>query len=291
MNQERRTAALFLAPAVILYGVFFVLPMAQAFYFSLFRWRGLSQHKEFIGVQNFRELAGDPIFWMALKHNFTFLVAGILITLPLALFFAYVISRKVRGASSYRAVFLFPNIISIVAVAVLWSFIYNMQFGLLNAFLKQVGLEQFTAGWLGEPRTALPAVITTGIWYQLGFYIVLFLAGIQSIPPSFYEAASIDGANQLQSFRHITIPLLWEILKLGIVYLVIQTMNVFGLVWVMTEGGPSNHTETMLTYLYRKAFAESLYGYGTALGVVVFILVLGIALTSIRAMKREVVEY
>ena len=265
--------------------------MAQAFYFSLFRWRGLSQHKDFIGTQNFAQLAGDPIFWMALKHNSTFLVAGMLITLPLALFFAYVISRKVRGASSYRAVFLFPNIISIVAVAVLWSFIYNMQFGLLNAFLKQVGLEQFTAGWLGEPRTALPAVIATGIWYSLGFYIVLFLAGIQSIPPSFYEAASIDGANQLQSFRHITIPLLWEILKLALVYMVIQTMNVFGLVWVMTEGGPSNHTETMLTYLYRKAFAESQYGYGTALGVVVFILVLGIALTSIRAMKREVVEY
>ena len=291
MNQERRTAALFLAPAILLYGVFFVLPMAQAFYYSLFRWRGLSQHKELIGIQNFAQLAGDPIFWMALKHNFTFLVAGILITIPVALFFGYVISRKVRGASTYRAVFLFPNIISIVAVAVLWSFVYNMQFGLLNALLKQIGLEQLTTGWLGEPRTALPAVIATGIWYSLGFYIVLFIAGIQSIPPSFYEAASIDGANQLQSFRHITIPLLWEILKLALVYIVIQTMNVFGLVWVMTEGGPSNHTETMLTYLYRKAFAESLYGYGTALGVVVFILVLGIALTSIRAMKREVVEY
>lgn len=282
---------MFLAPAVILYGVFFVLPMAQAFYYSLFRWRGLSQHKDFIGAQNFRELAGDPIFWMALKHNLTFLVASVLIVIPLALFFAYVISRKVRGASSYRAVFLFPNIISIVAVAVLWSFVYNMQFGLLNAFLKEVGFERLTAGWLGEPRTALPAVIATSIWYSLGFYIVLFLAGIQSIPPSFYEAASIDGASQLQSFRHVTIPLLWEILKLGVVYLIIHTMNVFGLVWVMTEGGPSNHTETMLTYLYRKAFAESQYGYGTALGVVVFILILGIALSSIRAMKREVVEY
>ena len=294
MNQARSTkltAAAFLAPAVLLYGVFFVLPMAQAFYYSLFRWRGLSQNMEFIGVQNFQQIAGDPIFWMALKHNLTFLLAGMLIVIPIALFFAYVLSRKVRGASSYRAVFLFPNIISIVAVAVLWSFVYNMQFGLLNALLKGVGLEQFTAGWLGEPRTALPAVVVTQAWYVLGFYIVLFLAGIQSIPPSYYEAASIDGANALQSFRHITVPLLWEILKLGVIYIIIQTMNVFGLVWVMTEGGPSNHTETMLTYLYRKAFAESQYGYGTALGVVVFILVLGIAMTSIRAMKREVVEY
>lgn len=290
-TSTRLTIAGFLAPAVVLYGVFFVVPMAQAFYYSLFRWRGLSQHKEFVGIQNFKELSGDPIFWMALKHNLTFLVSYLCISIPLALFFAYVLSRKVKGAGAYRAVFLFPNIISIVAVAVLWSFVYNMRFGLLNAFLRIIHLDSLTTGWLGGPTTALPAVIATGIWYQLGFYIVLFLAGIQSIPTSFYEAAAIDGANQWQCFRHVTIPLLWEILKLGIVYVIIQTMNVFGLVWVMTEGGPSNHTETMLTYLYRKAFADSQYGYGTAIGVVVFILVMGIALISIRAMKRETVEY
>lgn len=290
-TNTRLTIVGFLSPAILLYAVFFVLPMAQAFYYSLFRWRGLSQHKEFIGIQNFRDLSQDPIFWMALKHNLTFLVASVLIVIPLALFIAYVLSRKVKGAGSYRAVFLFPNIISIVAVAVLWSFVYNMQFGLLNSFLKGVGLERFTAGWLGEPKTALPAVIITSIWYSLGFYIVLFLAGIQNIPTSFYEAAWIDGANQWQAFRSVTIPLVWEILKLGIVYLIIHSMNVFGLVWVMTEGGPSNHTETLLTYLYRKAFAESQYGYGTAVGVVVFILILGIALSSIKAMKREVVEY
>ncbi len=291
INKNLPTIALFLAPAVILYAAFFVTPMAQAFYYSLFRWRGLSQNKVFVGLGNFHDLFQDPVFWMALKNNLTFLASYLCISIPLALFFAYMLSRKVRGASTYRAVFLFPDIISIVAVAVLWSFVYNMQFGLLNSFLKAVHLGNYTSGWLGEPKTALPAVIATGIWYQLGFYIVLFLAGIQSIPTSFYEAAAIDGANQWQSFRHVTIPLLWEILKLGIIYVIIQTMNVFGLVWVMTEGGPSNHTETMLTYLYRKAFYQSQYGYGTAVGVIVFLLVLSIALISTRAMKREVVEY
>ncbi len=290
-TNTKLTVVGFLAPAGLLYGIFFVLPMAQAFYYSLFRWRGLSQNKEFIGLQNFRDLANDGIFWMAMKHNLTFMVASMLVIIPLALFFAYVLSRKVPGASGYRAVFLFPNVISIVAVAVLWSFAYNMRFGLINAFLKLVGLERYTAGWLGDPHTALPAVIATSIWYCLGFYIVLFLAGIQSIPTSFYEAASLDGATQWQSFRHVTIPLVWEILRLGVVYIIIQTMNVFGLVWVMTEGGPSNHTETMLTYLYRKAFAESQYGYGTALGVVVFLLVLTITMLITRIMKREVVEY
>ena len=282
----------FLAPAGLLYGVFFIFPMLQAFYIALFRWRGLSLSKEFVGLENFRDLLlRDPIFWMALKHNLAFLVISVLVVIPVALFFASVISRRVFGASSYRAVYLFPNMISIVAVAVLWSFVYNMNFGLLNAVLKGVGLGDLAVGWLGEPNTALPAIIATNIWYSLGFYIVLFLAGIQSIPPTFYEAASIDGASQLQSFRHVTIPLLWEILKLGVVYLIIRSLNIFGLVWVMTEGGPSNHTDTMLTYLYRLAFSESNFGHATALGVIVFVLIFGIALISLRLMRREVVEY
>ena len=292
LHKDISPILVFLSPAIILYAAFFIFPMMQAFYIALFRWRGLSENKDFVGLQNFRGLLfDDPIFWMALKHNLAFLVVSLIVVIPLALFFAFVLSRRVAGANSYRAVYLFPNMISVVAVAVLWSFVYNVNFGLLNAFLNGMGLEELAVGWLGEPNTALPAIIATSIWYSLGFYVVLFLAGIQSIPPSFYEAASIDGASHFQLFRHITIPLLWEILKLGIVYLIIHTLNIFGLVWVMTEGGPSNHTDTMLTYLYRLAFTESNFGYATALGVVVFILIFGIALISLRLMKREVVEY
>jgi len=293
-RDEYITIAAFLGPAVILYAMFFLFPMAQAFYIALFRWRGLSVHKEFVGLQNFRNLLlEDPIFWKALSHNLMFLVLSLAVILPVGLFISFLLSRRVWGASGYRAVYLFPNMISVVAVAVLWSFVYNMQFGLLNAFLKAVGLERYAIGWLGEPATALPAVIVVSIWYSLGFYIVLFLAGMQSIPTSFYEAAAIDGAGHWQSFRHVTIPLLWEILKLGIIYLVIHTLNIFGLVYVITAGqcGPNYHTETMLTYLYRLAFAESNYGYATALGVVAFLLILTFALASIRLMKREVVEF
>lgn len=293
-RDQQLTIIAFLAPAVILYAVFFLFPMAQAFYIALFRWRGLSTNKEFVGLQNFRTLLlEDPIFWKALSHNLVFLGISLPVVLIVGLFVSYALSRKVWGASMYRAVYLFPNMISVVAVAVLWSFVYNMQFGLLNSFLKAIGLERYATGWLGEPSTALPAVVVVSIWYSLGFYIVLFLAGMQSIPTSFYEAAAIDGATHWQSFRHVTIPLLWEILKLGVIYLVIHTLNIFGLVYVITCGqcGPNYHTETMLTYLYRLAFTESNYGYATALGVVAFLLILGFALISLRLMKREAVEF
>ncbi len=239
----------FLAPAGVLYATFFLLPMAQAFYVSLFRWSGLSQHRTFVGLANFRKLLGfemsdghriasDPVFWKALGHNFEFLVLSLVVVIPLALFFGSALSRRVWGSRTYRAVYLFPNMISVVAVAVLWSFVYHPRFGVLNYLVSGVGLQPPANGWLGEPRTALPCIIVTSMWFSLGFYIVLLLAGIQSIPRTFYEAAEIDGAGGWQQFRHITIPLVWEMLKLAVVYLVIQTINVFGLVWVMTDGRP-----------------------------------------------------
>jgi len=292
-NREKiKTVILFLTPAVVLYGVFFLFPMAQAFYVALFQWRGVSMDKQFVGLANFHKLLfEDPIFWAALGHNLAFLVVSLLVVIPLALFFATALNSKLRGAQTFRAIYLFPNMISVVAVAVLWAFVYHPNIGMLNAIVKVFGGHASDNGWLGDPKTALPCIIGTSMWYSLGFYIVLFLAGVQSIPRSFYEAAEIDGAGAWAQFRFVTIPLLWEILKLGIIYLIIHTINIFGLVWVMTEGGPSNHTDTLLTYLYRLAFMDSNFGYATAVGVVVFIFIFLIVVSFIRLMRREVVEY
>jgi len=293
IKRERYKAiVVFLAPAVILYVGLFLLPMAQAFYIALFRWRGLSGNKTFVGLDNFRWLAGETEFHQALLHNLLFLVISFCVVIPVALFISSLLARKVPGAGHYRAIFLFPNMISVVAVAILWSFVYDPSSrGLLNALLRAVHLQRLIplGGWLGDPRTTLYAIIATSIWYSLGFYIVLFLAGMQSIPRSFYEAASIDGASGWQQFRFVTIPLLWEVLKLAIVYLIIHTINVFGLVWVMRENG--QYCETVLTYLYRTAIAQSQVGRGTAIGVVVFIIILAVSLSSLRLMKREAVEY
>lgn len=301
-NRDKlKTLALFLSPAVILYSVFFLFPMIQAFYVAMFRWSGMSPNREFIGLANFKKLLGfesaagklvatDPIFWKALTHNFQFMVISLLVVIPLALFFGSVLSRKVWGSGTYRAVYLFPNMISVVAVAVLWSFVYHPQFGVLNLLVSSVGIQPPHNGWLGEPNTALTCMIVTSIWYGLGFYIVLLLAGIQSIPNTYYEAASIDGAGSWQQFISITIPLVWDILKLAIVYLVINTINIFGLVYVMTDAHPTESTHTLLTYLYQKAFSESDFGYATAIGVVVFVLIFAISMASLRLMKREAVE-
>ena len=294
MNKRERylTIGGFLAPAVALYAVFFLFPMAQAFWVALFQWRGVSMNSDFVGIDNFRKLlTQDPIFWQSLGHNVVFLVTSLVIVLPLALFLAVMLSRKTRGSHTYRAIYLFPNVISVVAVAVLWSFVYHPTFGILNSLLKTIGTGGLVKGWLGEPGTALPCVVVTSIWYSLGFYIVLLLAGVQNVPRSYYEAAWIDGAGGWQAFRHITIPLIWEVLKLAVIYLVIHSLNVFGLVWVMTEGGPSNHTDTVLTYLYRLAFIESNFGYATALGVVVFVVIFCVTLGFNRLMRRETVEY
>ncbi len=291
-RDKTKTIILFLTPAVILYGVFFLFPMAQAFYVALFQWRGVSMNKQFVGLANFQKLLfEDPIFWMALKHNLAFLVVSVIAVIPLALFFASALNSKLRGSQTFRAIYLFPNMISIVAVAVLWMFVYHPSMGLLNGIVSGLGGQVSDNGWLGDPKTALPCVIATSIWYSLGFYIVLFLAGMQSIPKTFYEAAEIDGAGGWAQFRFVTIPLVWEILKLGLVYLIIHTLNIFGLVWVMTAGGPSNHTDTLLTYLYRLAFTDSNFGYATAVGVVVFVLIFVISVSFIRLMRREVVEY
>lgn len=292
-NRDKiKTVILFLTPAVILYSVFFLFPMAQAFYVALFQWRGVSLDKHYVGMANFHKLLfEDPIFWAALGHNLAFLIVSVLVVIPLALFFATALNSRLRGAQTFRAIYLFPNMISIVAVAVLWAFVYHPKMGMLNAIVTTLGGRVGDNGWLGDPKTALPCVIATSIWYSLGFYIVLFLAGVQSIPRTFYEAAEIDGAGGWAQFRFVTIPLVWEILKLGLVYLIIHTINIFGLVWVMTAGGPSNHTDTLLTYLYRLAFTDSNFGYATAVGVVVFMVIFVISVSFIRLMRREAVEY
>jgi len=300
-REKHLTLFIFLFPAVLLYAVFFVFPMAQAFYIALFSWRGVSMNKTYVGLENFSKLVGfhtehgrltpnDDVFWQSIGHNLTFMVVSLAVVIPLALFFSFVLSRRVRGAQFFRAVYLFPNIISIVAIAALWQFVYLPGHGLLDAVIGRLSGEAAANPWLGSASTALPAVIATNIWYSLGFYIVLLLAGVQSIPRSFYEAAEIDGAAAWQQFRHVTLPLLWEVLKLAVVYLIIHTLGVFSLVWVMTEGGPGSHTETLLTYLYRKAFRDSEFGYATAIGVVAFVLIFAISMASSRLMRRETVE-
>lgn len=281
----------FLAPAVFLYVLFFVYPMAQAIGLSFFKGGPASQKFEYVGASNFRELLlNDPVFWQILWHNVQFVLAAGTSTLVLALALAIGLTRCGRGRDFFRVVFLFPNVMSVVAISILWSFVFNPSFGVLNGVLRRIGLESLCHAWLGEPRTALPAIMAIQVWTTVGFYIVLFYAGLLRIPKDYMEAAEIDGANGWQQFRHITFPLLNEILKIAGVYVVIQSVNIFALVYVINEGTPNRYTDVLLTYLYERGFQNGEFGYACAIGVVILVLVLSFAGLANRLFSRENVE-
>ncbi len=267
----------FLLPATALYVVFVVMPVVQAFAFSLYRWRGISANRTFVGLENFRHLFEDRIVWLALRHNLLLFLGTSVAILAISLALAHAIGSETRAARFLRSVYLFPQVISLVVVAILWMFILNPSFGILNAALKAVGLERWAIAWLGEKQTALASIGVAHVWHALGFYIMLFAAALRTIPPDVIEAATLDGAMGLTRLRYVTLPMLWAVLRIALVYMAIGTMNIFSLVFLMTQGGPDRATEVMLTYLYEQAFKHSEFGYATALAVVNFVLVMALS--------------
>jgi N-acetylglucosamine transport system permease protein len=289
MEKRGRTPFIitFLFPAVALYGLFVIWPVAQAFVFSLFRWRGISEQRTFVGAENFRALVGDPVFWRSVEHNLLLLLGAGAAIMALSLAVAHALQGNSRLVRMLRGVYLFPQVISLVVVAILWTFIFNPSFGLLTSGLHRIGLGRWTVPWLGTPSTALAAVAVTFVWHGLGFYIMLFSAGLRQIPDDVSEAARLDGAEGLTRFRCVTFPMLWSVTRVAIIYLAIQALNIFALVFLMTQGGPDRSTEVMLTYLYETAFRHSEFGLATALAVANFIIVMGISGIVMLILRRD----
>ena len=292
-KKEKLFAYSFVLPTFLFFAIFFILPVGQSFYISLFRWSGLSARKTFIGLANFRRLFQDDEILSALLHNLFMLGVATVFTFILAMFFASVIARKnFREAAFYRTVFLFPNILSIVVTSIIWMFIYNPSFGILDALLRNIGLESLIKTWLGDADTVLPALVVPIIWMQTGFYTILYLSAMQNVPASLYEAADLEGAGQVTQFFNITIPLIWEIIRSSLIFFVTHSFNLtFALVLVTTKGGPFRSSELLTTYLYEQAFEFSDFGYGTTIGILVFLLMLTLAGTAQLISKKEVVTY
>ena len=232
------TRTAFLAPAVLIYAIFVIYPLTQAFAFSAYRWHGVSAQRTFIGFENFTKLSHDEAFRKALQNNLVLLVVGGLCTMALAVALAHGLQGKGKTARTLRGVILFPQIISLVVVAVLWMFLYNPGFGLLTSGLKAVGLGGWVHTWIGEPKTALGSVGVAFVWYSVGFYVMLFSAGLRSLPAEVMEAAELDGAVGLTRLKQVTWPMLWSVKRVAIVHFTIAVMNVFTLVYLMTGGGP-----------------------------------------------------
>jgi len=284
----------FLTPAIILYGVFVLWPYSQSFYIALTQWRGVSAHKKFVGLSNFDKLLHDRFFWNALKHNGLLLIALPIVTICIALLFAALFTqggRGVPGANAYRVIFFFPQVMSAVAISVLWQFVYHPNLGLLNGLLRTTGAGNLARTWLGDPRTALWAVAAVIIWQAVGFYMVLFIAGVQSIPTTFYEAAIIDGATRWSAFWRITLPLLWDNLQTALVFIGIGALDLFIFVQIMTNGGPDRSSDVVARYMYDTAFDKSEFGYATAIGVALLFLTLTLSIFTLRVTRRERIEF
>ncbi len=283
----------FLIPPLLVYGIFYLLPFAQAFVYSLFKWSGYSRHMSFIGLQNYKDAFADPLVWQALKHNFFFAFWCTLVTFTLSFFFAVCFTRlKIKGTTFYRIVYFFPNTLSIVVIGVLWMFIYNPSFGLLNGFLKLVGLKSIIQDWLGSKNVVMSALVAPQAWMYIGFYMVLFISAIQNIPEDYFEAATLDGASQWGQLRHVIVPLIWGTFRTALIHFVVNAFEkTFSLVRVVTNGGPNHASEVMTTYLYNQAFKYGNYGYGSAIGVILFAVIAILSLLVMRITRRETYEY
>ncbi|MDR0720187.1 MAG: sugar ABC transporter permease [Treponema sp.] len=293
MRKIRRASFIFLmtVPVFIGYCYFGILPYIKGFYFSFFKWSGYTQVMRFVGLENFKRLAGDKNFFNALHNNLIIFLISTVVTFILALFFAVVITRsRFKETLVYRVTYFFPYVMPTVAIAILWRFIFNPSVGILNGLLEVLNLESLTHAWLGEKTTVLGAVTAPIIWGSLGFFMVLFIAGIQNIPAALYEAAQIDGAGEFQQFTRITFPLLWEIMRTMIVFFISGSIGCFALVRVMA-GLTNPAVEVLGTYMYKHAFQYTDFGYGTAVGVFIFALTLVLALVMRRLTKKELIEF
>lgn len=290
---NNRFVWLCVTPAIILILVFMAIPTFEVFRMSLFSWGGFSNNQEFVGFSNFKFLWNDMNFIRSFQNTILLLVVVTIVTLAIAIFFASVLVReKIKGQSFYRVVFYIPNILSIVVIAGIFSAIYRPGNGLLDGVLGALSLENLQQSWLGNQNIVIYSIAASLIWQAIGYYMVMYMASITNIPESLYEAASIEGASKIQQFKDITLPLIWNNIRTTLTFFITSTVNLsFLLVQVMTGGGPDGSSEVFLFYMYDQAYTNSTYGYGMAIGVIVFIF--SFALSSIinRATKREVLEF
>lgn len=284
-SSKRAFVAAFLTPAAALYALFVLWPVAQTFWLSLFKYKGLSSNKSFNAPDNYTWLYREPVFVESLKHGLFLLLVGGFAIMCLSLLLAHAMQSSGWLSRMLRSVFLFPQVISIVVVAVIWQFVYNPASGLLNAGLDASGLAPLKAQWIAQKSTALGAVTTTFVWWALGFYVMLFSAGLGAVSAEVGEAASLDGAQGWKRFWKITWPMLWSIRRIAVIYLISNVLNVFALAFVMTQGGPDRATETILTFLYQVGFEQSSYGKASAIAVISFafaMLLCGVAFGLMR---------
>ncbi|NOZ28114.1 MAG: sugar ABC transporter permease [Chloroflexi bacterium] len=285
-RREYLTFLAFIAPNFILFGVFTFWPLVYSFYLSLHKWNMIAPTKKFVGLNNYAKMIQDDVFWQV-SRNTLYLAGGtVFVKLALALGLALLLNQRLTGRSVYRAIIFSPTFTTSVAVAMVWSWIFDPFYGLLRVPLNLVGLS--SPHWLSDVRWTMPAIIIVSIWSGMGYDMVIFLAGLQGIPRDLYEAAHVDGASGWRLFWNITFPLLSPTTFFLLVTSIIGAFKAFDIVAVMTGGGPMNSSNVYVYYLYQNAFRWFKTGYASALAVVFFIVILLITVFQVRLSRRWV---
>ena len=283
-GHNRLTPYLFIAPNLALFSVFVFFPLLYALYVSTREW-SLIDTPRYVGADNYLRLAADPLFWQSVRNTLVYSAATVPTSLAIGLLLALALNRDLLARSFLRSLYFLPVVISSVATAVIAAWLFNDNYGVINMLLRRAGMSPVP--FLSSPRFALLSLVLTTLWVRVGFCMVVYLAALQSIDPAYYDAAEVDGATRLQRFRHITWPLLRPATFLLLILNVIYSFQVFDLIFVMTGGGPGFSTTMVVQYIYQAAFVSSEMGYASAMGIVLFLMILGFTLLQWRINSRR----
>lgn len=280
------TPYLFLAVPVLIYMIWVIGPMLYSFYLSFTSWDGFSP-PQFVGLKNFIRLFNDRVFYISLSNNLEWIILFMTVPIVLGLGLAMVLNGNIPGEKFFKSSFFMPMVLSLVVCGLVWSWLYNPAFGLINSVLRAVGLDGLARGWLSDPKVVMEAVIAVAIWRQVGYVMILYLAGLQSVDPDLVAASKVDGASALQRFFHVILPQLAPITVIVIVISIVDSLRAFDLVSVMTRGGPFNSSSVLANYMYIQAFNNYRMGYGAAISVILFLISLVFILFYLTRIAKE----
>lgn len=287
-KQARRNTLIgwtFILPNFLGFLAFTLIPVFAAFALSFMEWTSFSAPR-WVGLANFERMIASDSFWVALRNTVVYALGHVPLTMALALTLAMLLNRKLKGIGFFRVAIFFPYITSLVAVAVVWNMLFSPDSGPINQFLNAIGIAE-APGWTSSSDWALPAVIITSVWRDMGYYMVLYLAGLQAIPTELYEAAEVDGASAWQRFRNVTLPSLRHTTFFVVVMLTVSSFKVFDLIVVMTNGGPGRSTTVLSQLIYQEGIGEGKFGYSSAISLVLFLIVLTVTVLQFKIQQRR----
>lgn len=288
--RNKLTPYWFLLPPFILYLIWVVGPAFYSFYLSFTDWNGISR-LNFVGFSNYIKLFHDRVFYISLINNFKWVLIFTTVPVGIGLGLALLLDKPIKGMRILKTTFFLPMAISLVAINMMWSWIYNPAYGLLNTTLKTIGLGSFTQGWLADPKLVLYCILAAASWNHAAFVLVLFVAGLSSIPPDLIEAAKVEGASPWNIIRYVTIPLLRPATVIVIITTVVTSLRVFDLVYTMTRGGPFHSSNVLANFMFRESFHNYKMGYGSSIAVILFLMSITFIFLYLKQILKKEIEY